>query len=89
MELKNDEIIVYDDDGKEYLMKILFTYYNEKRKTEYVYFYAEDKEDEVIVMKYNDKHELFDIEDDDEMKEAQEVFDCFNEDPNMEQFKNN
>ena len=82
-ELKDDEIIIYDDEGKEFLMKILFTYENEDRNSEYVFVYEESNPDDVYVMKYNGNNELFEVEDEEELKEAEEVLNAFNEDPKI------
>lgn len=82
-ELKDDEIIIYDDEGKEFLMKILFTYENEDRNSEYVFVYEESNPEDAYVMKYNDNNELFEVEDEEELKEAEEVLNAFNEDPKI------
>ena len=52
MEIKNEkQMVVTDNEGKEHLMQILFTYDNEERGTSYVFFYdTEDKDEEVVVM---------------------------------------
>lgn len=88
-ELKDDEIIIYDDEGKEFLMKILFTYENEDRNSEYVFVYEESNPDDVYVMKYNGNNELFEVEDEEELKEAEEVLNAFNEDPKINEVKEN
>lgn len=88
-ELKDDEIIIYDDEGKEFLLKILFTYENEDRNSEYVFVYEESNPDDVYVMKYNDNNELFEVEDEEELKEAEEVLNAFNEDPKINEVKEN
>ena len=88
-ELKDDEIIIYDDEGKEFLMKILFTYENEDRNSEYVFVYEESNPDDDYVMKYNDNNELFEVEDEEELKEAEEVLNAFNEDPKINEVKEN
>ncbi|MFA6755103.1 MAG: DUF1292 domain-containing protein [Bacilli bacterium] len=87
MEPKENEIIIYDEDGKEYLMNILFTYENPNRKTEYVFVYDKTSPDDVIVMKYNDEHELFEVTDEEELSEAEEVLNAFNDDPKIQGIK--
>lgn len=91
MEIKNDnEMVVTDGEGKEHLMHILFTYDNEERKTSYVFFYeVGDKDENVIVMKYTEDGELNDIEDDEEYEEVEEVFNAWQEDPKIQDLKNN
>lgn len=88
-ELKNDDIIIYDDEGKEYLMKILFTYTNEDREAEYVFIYDPNLPDDVYLMRYNDEHELFEVTDEQEIEEANEVLNTFNEDPMIQELKEN
>ena len=76
MEIKNEkQMVVTDNEGKEHLMQILFTYDNEERGASYVFFYdTEDPNEEVIVMRYLESGELEPIEDDEEYDEVEEVF---------------
>lgn len=87
MENKEKQITVYDSEGNEHLMEILFTYDNEERKTSYVFFYDPADPEEVIAMRYNDDGELAEIEDDEEYEEITEVFNAFNEDPAIQEAK--
>ena len=91
MEIKNEQqMVVTDSEGKEHLMQILFTYDNEERKTSYVFFYdTEDNEQEVIVMRYLESGELEPIEDDEEYDEVEEVFNAWQDDPKIQEIKNN
>ena len=91
MEIKNEnQMVVTDSEGKEHLMNILFTYDNEERKTSYVFFYdSEDPNEEVIVMRYLESGELEPIEDDEEYDEVEEVFNAWQEDPKIQDLKNN
>ena len=91
MEIKNErQMVVTDNEGKEHLMQILFTYDNEERKASYVFFYdIEDKDEEVIVMRYLESGELEPIEDDEEYDEVEEVFNAWQEDPKIQELKNN
>ena len=94
MEPKNEtQMVVVDADNKEHLMQILFTSENEERGTQYVFFYdTEDSEENVIVMRYKgdlDKGELEPIEDDEEYDEVEEVFNAWQEDPKIQELKNN
>ena len=91
MEIKNEkQMIVTDNEGKEHLMQILFTYDNEERGTSYVFFYdTEDPNEEVIVMRYLDSGELEPIEDDEEYDEVEEVFNAWQDDPKIQELKNN
>ena len=89
MEIKNEnQMVVTDAEGKEHLMNILFTYENEERKTSYVFFYdSEDKDEEVVVMRYFENGELEPIEDDEEYDEVEEVFNAWQEDPKIQDLK--
>ncbi|MBP5574258.1 MAG: DUF1292 domain-containing protein [Bacilli bacterium] len=92
MEIKNDtQMVVADSEGKEHLMQILFTYENDERKAQYVFFYdTEDPEENVIVMRYIgelDSGELEPIEDDEEYEEVEEVFNAWQEDPKIQDLK--
>ena len=89
MEIKNEkQMVVTDNKGKEHLMQILFTYDNEERKTSYVFFYdTEDKDEEVIVMRYLQSGELEPIDDDEEYDEVEEVFNAWQDDPKIQELK--
>ena len=84
-------MVVADGEGKEHLMQILFTYENEQRNAKYVFFYdTEDKEENVIVMRYVgelDSGELIPIEDDEEYDEVEEVYNAWEEDPKIQELK--
>lgn len=80
-------ITVIDNEGKEHLMEVLFTYDNEERKTSYVFFFDKEAEDEIYVMRYTDKKELIEIEDPDEYAEVEEVFNAYQEDPKIQEIK--
>ena len=89
MEIKNEkQMVVTDNEGKEHLMQILFTYDNEERGTSYVFFYdTEDKDEEVVVMRYTNDGDLSPIEDDEEYEEVEEVFNAWQDDPKIQELK--
>ena len=91
MEIKNEkQMVVTDNEGKEHLMQILFTYDNEERGASYVFFYdTEDPNEEVIVMRYLESGELEPIEDDEEYDEVEEGFNAWQDDPKIQELKNN
>ena len=91
MKLNNDnEMVVTNEKGEERLLHILFTYENEERQAQYVFFYeVGDKEENVMVMKYTDEGDLIDVEDDEEYEEVEEVFNAWQEDPKIQELKNN
>ena len=76
--LKDNQIIITDEDGNEHLVDVLFTYENEHRGKKYVFFLNPESEEEVMVMSYNDEGELEDISDE-EFEEAEEVLGAFEE----------
>lgn len=84
---KDNQMVVTDSEGKEHLMQILFTYDNEERNASYVFFYdSEDPEQEVIVMRYYENGELETI-DEEEFEEVEEVFAAWQEDPKIQELK--
>ena len=92
MEIKNEtQMIITDEEGKQHLMQILFTSENKERDAQYVFFYdTEDKEENVMVMRYVgelDSGELIPIEDDEEYDELEEVLNAWEEDPKIQDLK--
>ena len=86
--INENEIIINDESGNEKVLKILFTYENEERGKSYVFVYEEGNEYDVMAVIYNETtHELFEIEDDEEYSEVEEVFNAFNEDPKISEIK--
>lgn len=76
--LKENQMIVTDSEGNEHLVEILFTYVSPRNNKEFVFFYEIDAIDDVIVMEIKDDKTLADIEDEEDLKEAEEVFEAFN-----------
>ena len=90
MDINNEKkIIIEDGDGKEHVMEILFTYHNDEREKDYVFFYDPEDPDNVIPMIYYKDGRLEDIEDDEEYDEVEEVFNAYQEDPKIQELKNN
>ncbi len=85
--LDDNEIQIFDDEGNEYLYNILFTYENKERGAEYVFVYNPIKPSDVYVMKYNDQGELFEVTDEEELEEADEVLGAYEEDPKINDIK--
>lgn len=86
-QIKDNQIIIQDDNGNEHLCEILFTYEHEERNKKYVFFFDPNEEDNVMVMSYTDNGELFPIEDDEEYDEIEEVFNAYQEDPEIQKIK--
>ena len=53
----------------------------------YVFFFDPNDEEEILVMSYNEEGELFPIDDDEEYEEIEEVFNAFEEDPEIQKIK--
>lgn len=87
MEKLDKQIILYDDNGKEFKCEMLFTYEHEERDAKYVFFYEPDNEDEIFCMRFDDDGNLFEIEDDEELKEMDEVLQAYLEDPQIKELK--
>lgn len=68
-------IIITDDKGNEKEMTILFTFDNDDKN--YVVCYDKDDEETVYPFRYNDKGELFAVEDEDELSMIDEVVQAF------------
>lgn len=81
MEPIENEIVIVDEDGVEVKYEILFTYENEDRGAQYVLYFDPQNPDEVYAARYNDQHELMEIETDEEWDEVQEVLNTFEQDP--------
>ncbi len=77
MEPAENEIIVVDEDGIEYPMEILLTYENDERCAKYVLCYEKEAPDDIFAFRYDDEHNLTEVVDDDELDEAEEVLNAF------------
>ena len=62
MELNENQIEIYDEEGNKYLMEILFTYENEERNSKYAFIYDKDSPEDIIVMKYKDDGSIEEVE---------------------------
>lgn len=85
--LNDNEIKIIDEEGNEYLYNILFTYENEERGCKYVFIYDKVNPSDVYVMKYSDNGELFEVTDEEELEEADEVLAAYEEDPKINDIK--
>ncbi len=86
----NDEkkMVILDEEGNEHTVEILFTYEHEERGKKYVFFFEEDNPDEVFAMRYTEDGELEDIDDEEEYNEILEVFNAYQDDPDIQKLKN-
>jgi uncharacterized protein YrzB (UPF0473 family) len=69
---KTNHLIIETDEGKKITMEILFTFKHPETKVNYVFYFEPSSPDDVFVSRYDDKGELFDL-DDDEFLEADDV----------------
>ena len=79
MEKKDNKIVFTDDQGKITELNILFTYKSEERHKMYVLFYADENPTEIIAGYLGENDEIYDIEDDDEYDELEEVLKSYQE----------
>ena len=80
MEINDNKMVITDEKGNEHLVNILFTYHHDERNKDYVLFYEDGNEDEIIAMIYTPDGELIEITDDEEYEEIEEVLNAFQED---------
>ena len=59
----NNVLFVTTNDGRQLTFKVLFTYHSEDFEKDYVFFYEENDEDNIIVYSYDDSNTLHEIED--------------------------
>ena len=90
MEITNEkQMVILDEKGNEHVVEILFTYEHEERKTNYVFFYEDNNPDEVFAMRYSEDGGLEEIDDEEEYNEILEVFNAYQEDPEIQKLKEN
>lgn len=92
MELEDMKTIqVYDNEGNKKDMEVLFTYVNDERGTNYIFFYDPEDPENVIPMRYvkvnDEEFSLEDIDDDEEYEEVEEVFNAYMDDPKIQEAK--
>ena len=85
--IKDNQIILCDEEGKENITEVLFTYENEERGKKYVFFIDPNDDENVIAMSYTDDGGLDPIEDDEEYEEVEEVFNAYQDDPKIAEIK--
>ena len=81
----NNVLFVTTNDGRQLTFKVLFTYHSEDFNKDYVFFYQENDEDNIIVYSYDDSNTLHEIEDEEEYKELDEVLQAYDEEQNKKQ----
>lgn len=82
----DDDIVITDENGTETMCKILFYFHNDNRNKDYYFIYKEEDPDSAIVLSSQDG-QSFDECSDEEFEEAEEVFEAYNEDPEIAKAK--
>ena len=75
MELNDNQIEIYDEEGNKYLMEILFTF-EDQNNNSYAFIYDKSSPDEIIMMKYNEDGSIEEVTDDETLAMGEEVLDC-------------
>lgn len=75
--LKENQMVVTDSQGNEHLMEIYFTYKSPRNEKEFIFFYEVGNEEEILVMEVKDDQTLAEVDDEEDLKEAEEVFEAF------------
>lgn len=85
MNLKDDEIMIEDDQGQQTIYKILFTYTHDERKKNYLFAYLENSPDDVYIFSYDEiNHSLEAVSDEEEFDECNEILSEFLKDEEIE-----
>lgn len=77
MQISNDKIVFIDDQGNRTELKIYFTWKNEERNKNYVFFYDEMMPQELIAGIIEDDGTISDVEDDEEFDELDKILEEF------------
>ena len=81
-ELSENEMSIQSEDGTEEIVKILFYYDNPERNQRFYFLYREENPEEVTVM-VSDDEESLSLPTEEEMEEAEEMFDTYMNDPKI------
>ncbi|MBQ9457301.1 MAG: hypothetical protein IJU64_02185 [Bacilli bacterium] len=79
---KDNEIILYGENGEETKLNILFYYTNEQRGKDYYFLYRSESPDEIFVLSCADGEHLEEC-DEEELDEADQVLSAYEEDPTI------
>ena len=81
-EINDNSIIISDDSGNEDVWKILFYYVNEERKKTFYFIYKDENPDELLVVCSEDGVTLSEPSEE-EMEEASEMLETYEDDPKI------
>ena len=85
-----NQMVVKDDQGNEHLIEMLFTYENEERGVTYVFFFDVNDPDNVMVghlIEEGENTRIDMVEDEEELDEAEEVLNAWQDDPKIQELK--
>ena len=85
-EILDNTIVISDDEGNEQEWKILFHYENEERGRTYYFIYREEDPDNLTVVASENGEELI-LPDEEELEEAEEVLEAYENDPKFAEIK--
>ena len=74
------DTLIIEDNGKEVERKIEFTFESEDYGKKYVFYYDPADDETILCASYDDEGNLYEIEDPEEWKMVQEVFEVFQDD---------
>lgn len=90
MENKQNLVTLYDEDGNEYELEILYSCDSDDGERSYVFLVDPKNPEDVIPMRHNKELDRFDvIEDEDELAEVEEIFETLEENPKVQDLKKN
>lgn len=84
---KDNEIILYGDNGEETKLNILFYYTNDERGKDYYFLYRPESPDEIFVLRCAADGEHLEECDEEELDEADQVLAAYEEDPKIQEIR--
>ena len=85
-EITDNSIIITDDSGNEDAWKILFYYENPERRKTFYFIYKDENPDDLLVMASEDGRSLIEPTEE-EMEEASEMLETYEDDPKIASIK--
>lgn len=86
LEITDNTVVITKDDGTEDLWKIYFYYHNSDRNKDFFFLFKEEDPDSLIVMASADHETLEDVTPE-ELEEAQEMLNTYEDDPEIQEIK--
>ena len=75
----NNVLFVNTKDGKRLTFRVLFTHHSDTFNKDYVVFYNEDNENDLLLFSYDENITLYQVENSEEIKELEAVLHKFDE----------